>query len=78
MVQGFVTVREAADFLGLSTYSVRRLIEDGEIPALRFGRRGHFRISRVYLMNAMNDEGSVSAEPIVRSTAGAGGGYGPG
>lgn len=34
-----LTLEEAARFLGISTYSVRRLIWDGQLPAVRLTRR---------------------------------------
>lgn len=34
-------IDEAAEYLGRSTWSVRRLIWAGELPAVRHGRRVH-------------------------------------
>ena len=37
--QRLISLRDAADILGLSVASVRRLISDGKLPALRLTRR---------------------------------------
>lgn len=39
-------VREAADELGVTTTTVRRHIQDGELRALRLGPNGRYRIRR--------------------------------
>lgn len=38
------TIAEAAQYLGRSTWSVRRLIWSGEVPEVRVGRRIHLDI----------------------------------
>ena len=38
-----VNAREAAAMLGVSVYTVRRAVREGELRALRFRRRGHLR-----------------------------------
>jgi excisionase family DNA binding protein len=44
-----VSVREAGALLGVSTFTVRRLIAAGDLPAVRLGRRGNYRVRRVDL-----------------------------
>lgn len=49
--KGYVTVREAAHYLGLSTSAIRRLIREGELPAYRLSgkRTGAVRLARAEL-----------------------------
>lgn len=42
----YLTVVEVAEHLKLHPKTVRRLIRDGYLPAIRVSRRGDFRISR--------------------------------
>ena len=51
------TVRETADFLKFTVETTRRLIREGEIPAVMVGRS--IRVNREELLAA------VSARPIV-------------
>jgi len=39
-----MSIREAAEYLGRSTWSVRRLIWNGELPAVRAGGRVHMDV----------------------------------
>lgn len=41
----FMTVKEVADYLRVSKMTVYRLVQDGSLPAVRFGR--NYRIFRV-------------------------------
>jgi excisionase family DNA binding protein len=49
--KGYVTVREAARYLGLSTSAVRRLIREGELPAYHLSGKqtGAVRLARAEL-----------------------------
>lgn len=47
MVKEVMSVRDAADYLGLSRNTVYRLVRSGEIPAKRFGNQ--WRISKAIL-----------------------------
>lgn len=39
------TISEAAEYLGRSEWSIRRLDWDGVLPSVRVGRRVHFDVS---------------------------------
>jgi len=47
MVKEVMSVRDAADYLGLSRNTVYRLVRSGEIPARKFGNQ--WRISKAVL-----------------------------
>jgi len=47
MVKEVMSVRDAADYLGLSRNTVYRLVRSGEIPAKKFGNQ--WRISKAVL-----------------------------
>lgn len=47
MVKEVMSIRDAADYLGLSRNTVYRLVRSGEIPAKRFGNQ--WRISKAVL-----------------------------
>lgn len=49
----FLTVSEVADYMRLSRMTVYRMIERGEIPALRVGKS--FRVPRVALEQIVAD-----------------------
>ncbi len=50
------SLSEAAIYLGRSTWSVRRLIWDGELPQVRVGRRVHIDLRD---MDAFIDQNKV-------------------
>ena len=53
------TVLEAAMYLGRSTWSVRRLIWAGEIPAAKVGRRVHLDVKD---MEALIERNKITEE----------------
>jgi excisionase family DNA binding protein len=58
------SLQEAATYLGRSTWSVRRLIWSGEIPAVRAGVRVHVDVQD---MDAFIDRNKVREESSVPS-----------
>lgn len=48
-----LTLEQAADFLALSTRTIRRKIKDGELTAHKFGRL--WRISETDLLSFLDD-----------------------
>lgn len=47
MEQQYLTVREAADYLGISRWTVRRYVDAGELEAIKGeGERGAYRIAK--------------------------------
>ena len=53
-------VEEAAEYLGRSTWSVRRLIWAGELPAVRAGGRVHVDVQD---MDAFIEQNKVTEAP---------------
>jgi excisionase family DNA binding protein len=51
----FVSVATAAEILAVSVSHIYALIRSGELPALRIGRRGPWRISMVSLAAFVSD-----------------------
>jgi putative molybdopterin biosynthesis protein len=47
LTESFLTTRELADLLRVSEMTVRRLVQRGEIPCYRFGRRIRFLVDDV-------------------------------
>jgi excisionase family DNA binding protein len=42
----FLTLEEVADELALTRSQVYAMVRDGELPAVKFGKKGHWRIER--------------------------------
>ena len=64
MADNLITVREAASFLRISARTVYRLIESGQIGAVRIGKQWRIRTSD--LPGLGNAAGSASAPSPVR------------
>lgn len=45
----FLTIADAADVLNVSARQVYALVHSGELPAIRIGHRGQWRIERAML-----------------------------
>lgn len=45
------TVKQVAHVLGVSTNTIYKYLNEGKIKALRFGKRGRFRIYETELIN---------------------------
>lgn len=54
----FLTVAEAAAILRIGTMGIYRIVDAGELPAYRFGKRGLVRIDRVDLYKYMRQSRS--------------------
>jgi excisionase family DNA binding protein len=50
---GMVDIERAAELLGVSEWTVRRMVRDGRLPAYQYGRGGAIRISVSELHAAM-------------------------
>ena len=61
------TIPEAAMYLGRSTWSVRRLIWDGEIPAVRAGGRVHVDVQDMDSFIDRNKVKEESSRPVEES-----------
>ena len=42
----FLTLEEVAEELALTRSQVYAMVRDGELPAVKFGKKGHWRIER--------------------------------
>lgn len=56
--QRLMDVEEAADYVGLSTFTVRRLAKNGALPAAKIGRAYRFKKEDIdsYLRNQYKGE----------------------
>jgi len=56
-------VEEAADYVGLSTFTVRRLAKNGALPAAKIGRAYRFKKEDIdsYLRNQYKGEANGAA-----------------
>jgi excisionase family DNA binding protein len=62
MAENLVTVREAASFLRISARTVYRLIESGEMGAVRIGKQWRIPVSEL----PGHNDGLAAAAPQVR------------
>jgi excisionase family DNA binding protein len=68
----FLTLDEVAEELSLTKSQVYAMVRDGELPAVKFGRKGHWRIERSRLeayIAAKYDETAeyVRANPVAET-----------
>lgn len=59
----FATVREAATMTGWSEDTVRRMIDGGQMPAIRSGPRGSWRIPLAWIRDAATRMGNGESVP---------------
>ncbi len=70
MNENLVTVREAADFLRISARTVYRLIESGQMGAVRIGKQWRIPVSELPGRDMIAGEptaSSATAEPQVNA-----------
>ena len=67
MNENLVTVREAADFLRISARTVYRLIESGQMGAVRIGKQWRIPVSELPGRDVIQGEptGAAKAEPQI-------------
>jgi excisionase family DNA binding protein len=46
MAGRFLTLEEVADELAVTRSQVYTMVRDGELPAIKIGRKGHWRVER--------------------------------
>jgi len=64
MADNLITVREAANFLRISARTVYRLIESGQIGAVRIGKQWRIRTSDLPGVGAASD--AIAPGPVRR------------
>jgi len=64
MADNLITVREAANFLRISARTVYRLIESGQIGAVRIGKQWRIRTSDLPGVGAASD--AIASAPVRR------------
>jgi excisionase family DNA binding protein len=64
MADNLITVREAANFLRISARTVYRLIESGQIGAVRIGKQWRIRTSDLPGVGAASE--AISSAPVRR------------
>ena len=70
----YVDVPTAAEHFACSDETVRRWIRAGHLPAVRFGKRGTFRIP----LSVLNDDDPPGSGSLVRSSGVEAAGHGAG
>jgi len=65
MADNLITVREAANFLRISARTVYRLIESGQIGAVRIGKQWRIRTSDLPGVGAAASE-AIASGPVRR------------
>ena len=63
MNENLVTVREAADFLRISARTVYRLIESGQMGAVRIGKQWRIPVSELPGRDMIVGEPTIAATP---------------
>ena len=58
-----LTLREAAQYLNCSQFSIRTLVWDGTLPSVRFTRRGKLWLDRQDLEKYIEDSKRANAPP---------------
>ncbi len=66
MTARFLTMQEVADELAVTASQVYHMVRSGELPAIKIGGRGQWRIERSRLEQYISDRYSETAE-FVRS-----------
>jgi excisionase family DNA binding protein len=67
MVARFLTMQEVADELAVTPSQVYHMVRSGELPAIKIGGRGQWRIERVRLEEYIARKYDETAE-FVRTT----------
>jgi excisionase family DNA binding protein len=49
MAGRFITLEDVADELAITRSQVYAMVRDGELPALKIGKKGHWRVERARL-----------------------------
>jgi excisionase family DNA binding protein len=68
-IREVMDIRQAADYLGVSTDSLYRYASEGTLPGFRLGNRWRFKKSRLDLWMDEQSGGAVSSVPPARAVA---------
>ncbi len=49
MTSRFITLEDVADELAITKSQVYAMVRDGELPAIKIGKKGHWRVERARL-----------------------------
>jgi excisionase family DNA binding protein len=49
MAGRFITLEDVADELAITRSQVYAMVRDGELPAIKIGKKGHWRVERARL-----------------------------
>ncbi|MFH0889120.1 MAG: helix-turn-helix domain-containing protein [Planctomycetota bacterium] len=62
----FFSLKEAAEYLGISYRTIRRLVKDNKLPALQVGHQWRIKISDLeeYVSKSIRQKGLVGAKPL--------------
>jgi excisionase family DNA binding protein len=60
----FLTLEEIAEELALTRSQVYAMVRDGELPAVKFGKKGHWRVERSRLEEYIAAKYAETAEYV--------------
>ena len=64
MAARFMTVEEVADELAITRSQAYAMVRDGELPAIKIGRKGHWRVERSRLEEYIESKYAETAEYV--------------
>lgn len=60
----FLTLEEVADELAVTKTQVYTMVRDGELPAIKIGKKGHWRVERTKLEEYIEARYTETAEYV--------------
>ena len=64
MAARFMTVEEVAEELAVTRSQAYAMVRDGELPAIKIGRKGHWRVERARLEEYIEVKYAETAEYV--------------
>jgi excisionase family DNA binding protein len=64
VVTRFMTVEEVAEELAITRTQAYTMVRDGELPAIKIGRKGHWRVERSRLEEYIQAKYTETAEYV--------------
>jgi excisionase family DNA binding protein len=64
MAARFMTVEEVAEELAITRTQAYTMVRDGELPAIKIGRKGHWRVERSRLEEYIQAKYAETAEYV--------------
>ena len=64
MAGRFITLEDVADELAITRSQVYAMVRDGELPAIKIGKKGHWRVERARLEEYIAAKYAETAEYV--------------